>query len=176
MSQPDQDQPFAGPDPRLGQQSVPAQPQPYLPPRAYWQPSPPAPKHNNGLAIAAVVVSSLVLLTGLVFVVSQVLFGILFVGFMSSAGGFSPPEEGLKGTAPQVVAGQTYPGALLQGEVARVVRGWGGDVTSMSCPASVDRGSGGGDRVPRVVDGSNWSFRVTFEDGSGHFTLDEKVS
>jgi len=52
MSQPDQDQPFAGPDPRLGQQSVPAQPQLCLPPQAYWQPSPPAPKHNIGLRLA----------------------------------------------------------------------------------------------------------------------------
>jgi hypothetical protein len=27
-----------------------------------------------------------------------------------------------------------------------------------------------------MVDGADWSFRVTFEDGLGHFTLDEKVT
>jgi hypothetical protein len=27
-----------------------------------------------------------------------------------------------------------------------------------------------------IVEGADWSFRVTLEDGLGHFTLDEKVS
>jgi hypothetical protein len=169
MSTSREDQPFARPDPQPAQQQ-------YPPAQPYWQPSPPAPKQNNGLAIAAIVVASLTLLMFLGLIVFQALFGAILGGFMSSAGGFSPPDGGLKGTAPQVVAGQTYPGEMLQDEVARVVRGSGGDVTSISCPATRAVVPGAVAECQGSVDGFSWSFRVTFEDGSGHFTLDEKMS
>jgi hypothetical protein len=164
--------------PQQFQQSPPFQPTP--PPPLYWQPYPPVRKQNNGLAIAGIVIGSLALLTGLGFVVSQLFFGVLMGGLMMSGngpagGGFLPPDGAFEGTAPQVVAGQTYPGALLQDEVARLVRANGGDVGSISCPATPAVGASVVATCHGVVDQSNWSFQVTFTDGLGHFTLDEKV-
>lgn len=168
MSNPNEPQSFDRPDLRPEQLQ-------YAPPQPYWPQPPPVPKQNNGLAIAAIVIASLALLSGVGFIITQVIFGILFGVLMTSAGGFLPPEGGLTGKAPQVVAGQTYPGALLQDEVARVVRGSGGDVTSISCPATPAVVAGAVVECHGAVDGSSWDFRVTFEDGSGNFTLDEKL-
>jgi hypothetical protein len=177
MSSPYQGQSSASPDPRNGQPLVPSQPsQPSqnVPP-PYWQPPPPAPKQNNGLAIAALIVASLAMLMGLGGFVSQMLLGAMLGGMSSLGGGFSPADGGLKGTAPQVAEGQSYRGLLLQDEVARVVRIAGGDPTSVSCPATDVVVAGAVAECHGVMDGSSWTFRVTFDDGLGHFTLDEKV-
>jgi len=149
-------------------------PPPNLPP-TYWQP-PPVAKKDNGLTIVALVIGSLALLLVLGFVAAQIVVGFIFGGIMSPSGGFFPPGDGMRGTAPQVVAGQIYPGALLQDEVERVVGDNGGNVGSMSCPATQAVVTGAVTECHGEVDGSNWSYRVTFEDAMGHFTLDEKLS
>ena len=160
MSNPYEHQPFAQPDPWHGQPPLPPQPPP-LPtqPQPQWQPSPPAAKHSNWIAITALVVACVALLM----VLGLIAFVVL-TGFFSSAGD-------LQGTAPQVVAGQTYPGGLLQDEVSRVISGDGGTVGPMTCPetAAVDA------HVVAVchgmVDGYDSEVTVTFEDDLGHFTL-----
>lgn len=154
----------------------------YQPPQGYWPPNTPAPRQNNGLAIAAIVVAGVALLMGLGFFVFQAFFGLLMGGLMSSFGGsgpmdggFTPGDSGLLGTAPQVVAGQAYPGALLADEVSRVARDAGGDMGSVTCPDTREVKSEAVVECRGAMDGSSWDFRVTFEDGLGHFTLDEKV-
>jgi hypothetical protein len=185
MSSPSEHQHFSSPGPRHGQQLTPGQPssspqfqQPLQgpSPESYWQPSAPAPRQSNGLAITALVVASLALLTGLGGFVSQIFMGAMFGGLASSAGGYSPSASSMPGTAPQVVAGQAYPGTQLQDEVARVIRADGGDVKSISCPATPVVVATAVTVCQGVVDGSGWTFRLTFEDLLGHFTLEQKVS
>jgi len=186
MSSPHDDQPHSLPDPWSGQQPAPAQPPQFqqIPAsQPYWQPSPPLRKQNNALAITAIVIACMALLTGLMYIVSQVFMAVIFGGLMSSANGFPPSGGGwipssasMQGTAPQVVAGQAYPGTLLQDEVLRLIRADGGDGASTSCPATPAVVPGAVVECRGVVGGSHWTFRVTFNDGLGHFTLDEKVS
>ena len=157
-------------------------PRTYQPPQGYWPSNQPPPRQNNGLAIAAIVVACVALLMGLGFFVFQAFFGILIGGLMSTFGGsgsagdgFAPPDSGLKGTAPQVVAGKVYPGVQLADEVSRVARNAGGNVGSVTCPDTQEVRSGAVVVCRGAMDGSSWDFRVTFDDGLGHFTLDEKV-
>lgn len=174
MSNPHEQQPFAQPGPRHDQQPASTQPvqlQPalvqyastqnqYQPPQSQWQSAQLVPKQRNGLAVTALVVSCLALL---------LVLGL--IAFVLVSGFFSPPGD-LQGTAPQVVAGEAYRGALLADEVSRVIRGDFGDVASMTCPqtpVATDvvvecRGE---------VDGFDARIKVTFEDGLGHFTLME---
>ena len=91
----------------------------------------------------------------------------VITGFFSSAGD-------LQGTAPQVVAGQTYPGGLLQDEVSRVISGDGGTVGPMTCPETAAVGAQVVAVCHGVVDGYDSEVTVTFEDDLGHFTLVEK--
>jgi hypothetical protein len=182
MSSRTEHQPFTSPDPWHDQLPLPAQsqqfqqPQQGPPPQPYGQPSPPAPKQSNGLAITALVVASVALLMGLGGFVSQIFMGAMFGGLASSSGGYLPSGSSMPGTAPQVVAGKAYPGTLLQDEVARVIRADGGDVKSMTCPATPAVVSTAVTVCHGVVDGSSWTFRLTFEDLLGHFTLEQKVS
>lgn len=166
MSSPYDYQPFTSPDSWQGQQSLATQPQLQEPQQPYWQPSPPVFKQKNGLAITALVVASLALLMGLGGFVSQIFMGAIFSGPMPFGGD-------MQGTAPQVVAGQTYPGTLMQHEVSRVIRGDGGDVASISCPATPAVVTDAVTVCHGVVDGSDTSVKVTFEDSVGHFTLVE---
>jgi hypothetical protein len=161
-------------------QDQPVQPAPppaqYLPPQSYWQPSPPAPRQNNGLAITALVVASLALLIGLSTFVSQI-FATLFLGIFSAGGGpfggsFGGPS--LEGTAPQVATGQAYPGQKLQDEVSRVISNDGSDVGSITCPDTLDVKAGAATVCHGLVDGFESDIKVTFEDGVGHFTLVER--
>jgi hypothetical protein len=178
MSNPDEHQSTSSPDPRAGQQPMPVQPaQPGqdLTPPAQWQPTPPAGKQHNGLAIAALVVACLALVIVVGGFVSQLVFGFIFTGESSSNGEF-PSSSSQEGTAPQVIAGHIYPGALLQDEVERVVRGDEGEVTSVSCPPTPAVVVGAVTVCQGGVDGSDWTFRVTFRDRLGHFTLEEKLS
>jgi hypothetical protein len=163
MSNPYEDRPFAQPDPWHGQQPLPPQPaQPqHLPPQPRWQPSAPASKQSNGLAITALVVACLALLLALGL--------ILFVGVT----GVSSSAGDLQGTAPQVVAGEPYPGSLLANEVSRVIRSDGGDVGSMTCPETPAVDVGVTAICHGAVDGFDSTVTVTFEDGLGHFTLVE---
>jgi hypothetical protein len=174
MSSPDEDQPFSSPDPWHGQHQVPAQPavlQQSPPPQQYWQPSPPVARQKNGLAIAALVVASLALLIGLGLSVALAADGLSFL-----AGGMPPAAGGLRGTAPQVVSGQEYPGRHLENEITRVYFDDGLDVARMACPATPAVVADAVTICHGSVDGADWSFRVTFQDGLGHFTLDEKVT
>lgn len=181
MSSPSDQQPFTSPDPWHGQQpGAPLRdvlPPPYGQlPRPYGQRCAPAPRPgHNALAITAIVLASLALLMVIGTFVSQFFFAAVFGGLSSFDGGFAPPEGSFEGTAPQVIAGQTYPGLLLQDEVARLVRANGGTVKSVSCPATPAVLAGVVTTCHGDVDSSAWSFQVTFTDGLGHFTLDEKV-
>jgi len=134
------------------------------------------------VTIAAIAGARVSLLMGLGFFVFQAFFGILVGGLMSSFGGsgsagngFAPTDSGLTGTAPQVVAGKVYPGAQLADEVSRVARNAGGNVGSVTCADTQEVRSGAVVGCRGAMDGSSWDFRVTFDDGLGHFTLDEKV-
>ena len=170
MSNPSEQPPFAEPHPWQGQQPWPPQqpppsPPPFLqqPPSQPWQPNPPAPKQNNGLAITALVVACLALVLVLAVIVSGVL-----TGFMPSVAG------DLQGTAPQVVLGEPYSGALLADEVSRVISNDGGDVGSITCPDTSDVKAGVASVCHGLVDGFESAITVTFEDGVGHFTLVEQ--
>jgi len=168
MSNPSEQPPFAEPHPWQGQQPWPPQQPPapsFLPqPQTQtWQPTPPAPKQNNGLAITALVVACLALVLVLAVIVSGVLSG------------FMPPVAGnLQGTAPQVVLGEPYPGALLADEVSRVISNDGGDVGSITCPDTSDVKAGVASVCHGLVDGFESAITVTFQDGVGHFTLVEQ--
>jgi hypothetical protein len=184
MSGPRGHEPFTSTDPQSGQQPMAAPPLPFQqpqqgqqgpPPQPYWQPPPAAPK-QNGLAIAALVVASVALLMGLGGFAAPLAMAAMFGGLGSSGGGYSPSSSSMPGTAPQVVAGQAYPGTLLQDEVARVIRADGGDVKSISCPSTSVVVATAVTVCHGAVDGSNWTFRLTFEDLVGHFTLEQKVS
>ncbi len=187
MSSPPDQQPFTSPDPWHGQQpGAPLRdvlpppygqlPQPSGQRQASGQPHVPAPKpRHSALAITAIVLSSVALLMVIGTFVSQFFFAAVFGGLSSFDSGFAPPEGPFEGTAPQVIAGQTYPGLLLQDEVARLVRANGGSVKSVSCPATPAVLAGVVTTCHGDVDSSAWSFQVTFTDGLGHFTLDEKV-
>jgi Domain of unknown function (DUF4333) len=167
MSSSYQDQPFSSHDPWHGQQPVPApsqQPQQSPPTQPYGQPL--APKQKNGLAIAALLVAGFALLVAVGGFVSQIFMGMMFSGP-------TPFGADMQGTAPQVVTGQTYSGTLLQGEVSRVIRGDGGQVLSISCPATRAVEAGAVAVCHAVIDGSDSSVSVTFDDGLGHFTLVE---
>jgi hypothetical protein len=169
MSSPYEHQPLAPPDPWHAQRSVP----PDLPrtdpsyrelppPQAQWQPSQPVSKQGNGLAITALVVAIFALLVSSVAGV-----------FVLVVGGTSGSAGDLEGTAPQVVAGQEYPGKLLENEITRVISNDGGDVTSVSCPATPAVVADAVTVCHGVVDGFKWSYKVTFQDGKGHFAVAE---
>ena len=98
--------------------------------------------------------------------------GMLFMGALSSgsAGPFGDPS--LEGTAPQVVAGQAYPGSLLQDEVSRVVGGSGSGGPSFSCPATPAVIAHAVTVCREGANGSGSTAKVTFEDDLGHFTLE----
>jgi hypothetical protein len=175
MSNPDEQRPFAQPNPWHVQ---PPSPQPeqqrHVPDQhlgqpqwqPQWQSSPPATKQSNVLAIIALVVACL----ALVMVLGVIVLG----GFLSSVAGINGSSSGdLQGTAPQVVVGDPYLGSLLADEVSRVIRGDGGDVRSMTCPETPAVDTGAVAVCHGVVDGSDSTITVTFEDGLGHFTLVE---
>ena len=173
MSTHDQDQPFSSPDPWHGQH--PLQPQPAVlqqepTPPQQWQPAPPVFRQSNWLAVTALVVAGIALLIGLGLSVAFAANGLT-----SFADGM-PPTGGLAGTAPQVVSGQEYPGRQLENEITRLYFDDGLDVRQMSCPATSAVVADAVTVCHGMVDGADWSFRVTFEDGLGHFTLDEKVT
>lgn len=150
--------------------------QPQGPPAQSPWPPLPGTKQSNGLAITALVVAVFALLLGLGSFFSGLLGAMAFGGFSS---GFPAGMDGMGeslGTAPQVVSGQPYPGKLLQDEVTRVASHDFGEVTSMSCPATPAVVADAVTECSGTVDGSPWRFKVTFQDGLGHFTLVEKVS
>jgi hypothetical protein len=159
----------------------PIQSQPPLPPPPHrpsvqnsWQPAPPVAKQNNALAITALVVAVIALLMAAGGAVSGFLGAIAFGGLSSLPPGIDA-SSGMQGTAPAVVEGQGYSGDLLQKEIARVVAGNGGDVTAVACPATPNVAKGVVTACHGVVDGTDWSYKVTFQDGLGHFNLDEQA-
>jgi hypothetical protein len=152
--------------------SSPYQSQPYGPPVRTVPP-----RQNNGLAIVAIVLSGIAVTVVLVGFVSQMMMGLVFGGLMSTFGDSGPMASGLTGTAPQVVSGQEYPGSQLADEVIRVMSDdYGLDVTQLSCPATPEVVADAVTVCQGVVDGADWSFKVTFKDGLGHFALDQKAN
>jgi hypothetical protein len=153
------------------------QSQSYGPP-PYGQPVRPVPpRQNNGLAIVALVLSGIAVTVVLVGFVSQMMFGLVFGGLMTAFGDSGPMAGGLTGTAPQVVSGQQYPGRLLADEVTRVMSDdYGLDVTQLSCPETPEVVADAVTVCQGVADSGEWSFKVTFKDGLGHFALDQKAN
>jgi len=172
MSSPSEHQPFTTPGPWQGDQPVPSQPQPALPAQGYWPPPPPVRKQGNGLAITAIVLASVALLLGLGGFVSQLFVGAIFGGLASSGPGGPFGSSGVEGTAPQVVAGQAYPGRLLQAEVARVEGGSGSGGPTFSCPATAAVVAGAVTTCHEVGGGPGSTVKVTFEDDLGHFSME----
>ena len=170
MSSPTEHQPFSTPGPWHEQQPMPAPPQPGLPPQGYWQPAPPAPRQSNGLAITAIVIASVALLLGLGGFVSQIFMGAIFGGLASSGSGGPFGSPSMEGTAPQVVAGQAYPGRLLQEEVARVEGGSGSGGPTFSCHSTAAVVAGAVTICHEVGAGPGSTVKVTFEDDLGHFS------
>jgi len=101
---------------------------------------------------------------------------IIFVSFAGLFSGISSSGGDLEGTAPQVVAGQPYPGDLLAREVTRVITADGGDVPSMTCPDSPAVDADAVVVCHGVVDSFDSEVTVTFHDDLGHFTLVEQDS
>jgi hypothetical protein len=142
-----------------------------LPPQGYWQPSPPVARQGNGLAITAIVIAGIALLMGLGgFVLPLIAGGVFALASSGSAGPFGTPS--LEGTAPQVVAGQAYPGRLLQEEVARVEGGSGPGGPSYSCPETAAVVAGTVTICHEAGGGPGSSVKVTFEDDLGHFRVE----
>ena len=77
----------------------------------------------------------------------------------------------LTGTAPQVVDGQPYSGALLATEVERVLRDDGSDVGALTCPDTPRVDSDATTTCSGEVDGWQERLTVDFQDGEGHFVL-----
>ena len=131
----------------------------------------PAPAQSRGLAIAAIVIAGIALLSSLGgFVIPMVAGGAFALASSGSAGPFGSPS--IEGTAPQVVAGQPYPGRLLQDELARVWGDPGSGGPSFSCPATAAVVAGAVTVCHGTEGGLGSAAKVTFQDDLGHFTLD----
>ena len=134
----------------------------------YWGPPPPPapqgyaapPKHGNGLAITAVVLSALALLVAL---------GVaaLLVGGSSSA----PPSGALSGRVTPVDKG--VGGSDLQAELTTIITHDGSSVDTITCPARSEVGQGLVTVCKGSVDGYDWTGIVVFEDAEGGFVLNE---
>jgi len=154
MSNPYAQQPFSQPEPWQGQQMQTQQ---------HWQSAPPVSKQSNGLAITALVVAVFALLMAL---------GVSVFVVVSGGPSF---DGGMEGTAPQVVAGQEYPGRLLENELTRLIRANWGEVTSLTCPGTPAVEVDTVTVCHGEVDGFDSTYRVSFEDAMGHFTVEETV-
>jgi hypothetical protein len=130
--------------------------QPYPP----HQPFPPAPKGGNGLAITAIVLSGLALLT----VLAMAVF--LFVGGMMGGSGYA-----LTGEVTVVDKGASY--SDLQDALTAVVEDDGGSVDEIVCPERSQVGQGLVTVCHGSVDGFDWTGIVVFEDDEGSFVVTE---
>ena len=182
--------PFAPPSPAPQQgpyapPQTPSQPSPYIasqpgpyappsgtptlpvPPHLYAPvPPTPPPTHSGsgrGLAIVALVAALLAFLLAL---------GTLAVVFVGS-GGFADSYT-LTGTAPQVVDGEPYSGAKLADELRRVIDDDGGTASSIECPDTPRVDSDAVTTCTGTVDDYRERLTVDFQDGEGHFTLEEQ--
>lgn len=118
------------------------------------------PPRTNGMAVTALVVGGVSLLVSLVLLLT-LLFG-------DGAGSLT-----IRGTAPQVVTGQPYPGPRLAAEVTVVLQDWDYEVSGLRCPATQSVQPGVRTTCTGSVDGSRERVDVSFTDTAGHFTLDQ---
>ncbi|MGN6300472.1 MAG: DUF4333 domain-containing protein [Angustibacter sp.] len=165
MTSPDGPSPFAPPSAAGPGTPAPPPPPPHASPYAQPAPAPwsaPAPSRGPSpvLAIVALVVAGLALLVA----VGTLVFALAMSGFFDSS-------YTLTGTAPQVVDGQPYSGALLATEVERVLRDDGSDVGPLTCPDTPRVDSDATTTCSGEVDGWQERLTVDFQDGEGHFVL-----
>ncbi|HEX7536544.1 MAG TPA: hypothetical protein VF391_06010 [Dermatophilaceae bacterium] len=116
-------------------------------------------------------IASLALLLSLGgFVLPMIAGGVFALATSGSGGPFGSPT--MDGTAPQVVAGQAYPGRLLQEELARVEGGSGSGGPSFSCPATPAVVADAVTVCHEAGGGPGSTVKVTFEDDLGHFGME----
>jgi hypothetical protein len=121
----------------------------------------PPPRGGRGLAITAIVLSSLALLGVLG------LGGFLVVGMVSGAG----MPYALNGSITVVDKGVQGPD--LEAELRRIVEDDGGFVDQVECPQRSQVGQGLVTVCHGSVDGYDWTGVVVFEDDDGSFILTE---
>lgn len=129
-------------------------PQPYLVPR----------QRGRGLAIAAIIMSSIALLGLLV-------LGGLAAWLISTAA--SSGDAPVTGTVRSLSLGQD--GRLDAGSLEEAVRSamghQGGQVSSLDCPDTPEVAQGVVSVCHGEMDGSDWAFVVFFESAGGNFTI-----
>ena len=135
-----------------------AVPSPGVPPH---QPYAPAPKGGNGLAIAAIVISGLALLS----VLAMAAF--FFVGpILGGGSGYV-----LSGEVTVVDKGASY--SALQDALVAAIEDDGGSVDEIVCPERSQVGQGLVTVCHGSVDGFDWTGVVVFEDEDGTFIVTE---
>lgn len=155
-------QPVAGPAAQPAPQHAYAAPQDgYAASGPMWAPQPftPAPRQSNGLAITAMVLSGLALLS----VLAMAAF--LFLG---------PGGSGswvLSGTVTPIDKGVTD--LPLEEALGQVIEDDGGSVDELECPARSQVGQGLVTVCHGSVDGWDWTGVVVFEDDAGSFIVTE---
>lgn len=123
------------------------------------QPFPPAPKGGNGLAITAIVMSGLALLS----VLAMAAF--IFLGSGGSGGWV------LSGKVTVVDKGVSD--LALQDALVTVIEDDGGSVDDLECPLRSQVGQGLVTVCHGSVDGWDWTGVVVFEDDDGTFIVTE---
>ena len=152
---------FAQYPPQQAQQA-PQHPQgPYAAPGQMWAPQPfaPAPKQSSGLAITAIVISGLALLS----VLAMALFAF-----------FGPGGSGtwvLSGTVTPIDKGVTD--EALQKALGIALDDDGSSVDTLVCPVRSQVGQGLVTVCHGSVDGLDWTGVVVFEDDAGSFIVTE---
>lgn len=145
------------PGPPAAQPPQPA-PQWAAPAAPYQYPVAPG-RGGNGMAVAAVVMSGLAL-------VGVIVLGLLH---LTQASGLGGPVGVLHGTV--AVAGGQVGGGELASTLRGIVTDDGGDVESLTCPATSAVGAGEVTVCHGDVSGEEWAFIVVFEDASGTFVV-----
>ena len=156
--------PFAppGPQPPRSPQDAYAAPRDaYAAPQQMWAPQPftPAPRQTNGLAITAIVLSGLALLS----VLAMAVFLFLGPGGSGSwvlSGQVTPVDKGVTGPT-------------LEEALGRAIADDGGSVDELECPVRSQVGQGLVTVCHGSVDGWDWTGVVVFEDDAGSFIVTE---
>jgi hypothetical protein len=130
------------------------------PPAAPHQPLAPAPRGGNGLAITAIVLSGLALLS--------VLAMAAFLVIGSATGGGS---SALTGEVTVVDKGASH--SDLQAALVSAIEDDGGSVDEIVCPDRSQVGQGLVTVCHGSVDGFDWTGVVVFEDDKGTFIVTE---
>lgn len=119
----------------------------------------PAPRQRNGLAITAIVLSGLALLSVLA-MAAFLFFGPGGSGTWVLSGQVTPIDKGVTDVA-------------LQEALGRVIEDDGGSVDELECPVRSQVGQGLVTVCHGSVDGWDWTGVVVFEDDAGAFIVAE---